>query len=205
MKKVIATFGVGPSASLLEVSLPTFAKYASAHGYDLFVPSQDQVRRCGRAPPWGKLPLVISLLRGGYEAVLWIDADVVVVNHEKDILGDLRDGAPLGLVVQETEDGAVPSTGVMLATRAAEDTLKGLWPMNGFRRSGCWWEQAALIAALGGDPDAEKVCVPEGDLWAELPYEWNPHVRDRRGVSGCRFFHATMFPDRRAAMLEAIR
>jgi hypothetical protein len=82
--------------------------------------------------------------------------------------------------------------------------LESLWPLTGFSRSGCWWEQAALIAALGGDPDATPVDVPAGRAWAELPYEWNPHRRDARGVSACRFFHATCFPDRKAAMLEAI-
>ena len=52
--------------------------------------------------------------------------------------------------------------------------------------------------------DGHPVEVPAGRAWAELPYEWNPHARDSRGVAGCRFFHATCFPDRKAAMIEAI-
>jgi len=205
MKKVITTFGLGPMAELLDVSLPTFAWYAQTHGYDLFVPSGAQFAGMNRPVSWGKIPLIVSLLRGGYDTVLWLDADVAVVENGKDILDDLPADAPMGMVVHHTPDGAVPNCGVWLVRAEAAEMIESLWPLTGFKRSGCWWEQAALIAALGGEPDATPVEVPAGRAWSELPYEWNPHVADARGVSGCRFFHATCFPDRKAAMLESLR
>lgn len=205
MKKALTTFGLGPMAELVDVALPTFARYAQAHGYDLFVPSGAQFAGMIRPVSWGKLPLIMSLLKSGYDAVLWLDADVAVVMHDRDILDDLPADAPMGLVVHHTDDGAVPNCGVWLARAAATELLESLWPLDGFRRSNGWWEQAALIAALGGDPDATPVEVPAGRAWAQLPYEWNPHRRDRRGVDGCRFFHATCFPDRKAAMIEALK
>jgi len=204
MKKVITTFGLGPMAELLDVSLPTFACYAQTHGYDLFVPSGAQFSSFNRPASWGKIPLIVSLLRGGYDAVLWLDADVVIVEHDRDILDDLPADAPMGVVVHHTPDGAVPNCGVWLVRAEAAEFIKSLWSLDGFRRSAGWWEQAALIAALGGDPDATPVDVPAGRAWAELPYEWNTHCRDPRGASAGRFFHATCFPDRKAAMLEAI-
>jgi hypothetical protein len=203
--KVLTTFAMGAMAELLDVALPTFAWYAQTHGYDLFVPSGAQFSGMNRPLAWGRIPLMLSLLKGGYDTVLWLDADVVVVRNDRDILDDLPADAPMGMVVQQTSDGAVPSTGVWLVRKEAEEMLKSLWPLDGFRRSSCWWEQAALIAALGGDPDATPVEVPAGRSWAQLPYEWNPHVRDARGVAACRFFHATCFPDRKAAMIEALR
>jgi hypothetical protein len=205
MTKALTTFGFGPMAELLDVALPTFAWYAQKHGYDLFVPSGEQYKGMSRHPAWGKIPLIISLLKGGYDTVLWLDADVAVVRHDRDILDDLPADAPMGLVVHHTPDGAVPNSGVWIVRKEAVELLESLWPLNGFDRSGCWWEQAALIAALGGDPDAKQVEVPAGRAWAELPYEWNPHCRDPRGVAACRFFHATCFPDRKAAMIEALR
>jgi hypothetical protein len=191
-------------SDLMNVSLPTFARYAQKHGYDLFVPSGEQLAGLSRPVPWGKVPLILSLLSAGYDAVLWLDADVGVIRHDKDILDDLPADAPMGLVVHRTPDGAVPNSGVWLVRSAASETLESLWPLDGFRRSAGWWEQAALIAALGGDPDATPVSVPAGPTWAELPYEWNPHARDPRGFAGCRFFHATTLPDRHAALMEAI-
>jgi hypothetical protein len=201
MKKVITTFAFGPMADLLDVSLPTFSRYAQAHGYDLFVPSGPQFAGIPRHPSWFKVPLILSLLQGGYDTVLWIDADVVVRKHDKDIIEGVE--APMGMVVQNTPDGAVPSCGVWMVRKAAMEFLQGLWPLDGFARSWCWWEQAAVIAALGGDPDATPVSVPNG-WWAQLPYEFNPHIRDPRGIYDCRFFHATCFADRLAAMKEAL-
>ena len=202
MNKVITTFGLGPMAELLDVSLPTFARYAQAHGYDLFVPSGAQFANIQRHPSWCKVPLIMSLLQGGYDTVLWIDADVVVRKYDKDIAEGVE--SPMGMVVQNTSDGAVPSCGVWLVRQAAMEFLENLWPLNGFARSGCWWEQVAVIAALGGDPDATPVSVPNG-WWAQLPYEFNPHIGDYRGIGGCRFFHATCFPDRLKAMKEALQ
>lgn len=206
MKKVLTTFGLGPMAELLDVALPTFARYAHNHGYDLFVPSCGQFRGMNRHPSWGKTLLIASLLRGGYDAVLWLDADVAVVRHDKDILADLSDEAPMGMVVHHTPDGLVPNCGVWFVRSAAMELLESLWPLDGFARSACWWEQAAVIAALGGDPDATPVDVPAGRAWAQLPYAWNPHRMDSRGIpDDCRFFHSTTFPDRKAAMLHYAR
>jgi len=202
VKKVLTTFGTGPMAELLDVALPTFARYASTHGYDLFVPPVGDIEAVGRHPSWAKVPLLLSSLKGGYEAALWIDADVIIRLHDRDILDELGESA-MGMVVQNTPDGAVPSCGVWCVRQGAIEFLESLWPLDGFLRSFCWWEQAAVIAALGGDPDAHPVSVPAGG-WAQLPYEWNPHRLDPRGMDGCRFFHATGFDDRLAAMKDAL-
>lgn len=206
MKKVITTFAFGPQRSLLDVCLPTFARYAEIHGYDLFVPAENSFADHPPRPySWSKVPLIESLIESGYETVLWLDADVVVRRYEKDILSDAS-GAAFSAVVHRTPDGRVPNMGVWLVRSAALSFLRSLWPLDSFLRSSCWWEQAAVIAALGGDPDADIVSAPRSELMDELPYEWNPHIADERGIPGdCRFFHATMFHDRRAAMLQYAR
>ena len=201
MRRVLTTFGFGPHAALLDIALPTFGRYAAAHGYDLFVPSESWMSMAaGRAPSWLKIPLLRRLFEVGYEEVLWLDSDVVVKRFDKDIAAGCG-GAPLHMVVHETGDGRVPNCGVWYVRRDADAILASAWYHNHARREPGWWEQSAIIAALGGDPDAEKVLVPTGPLWGELPYEWNPHVHDSRGVStDCRFFHATMIHDRAVAM-----
>lgn len=205
MKTVITSFAFGPQADLLDVSLPTFRWYAEKHGYDLYTPAEERFSGVSRPYSWRKVPLLISLLESGYEAVLWLDADVVVRRYDRDILEDAG-AAPICMAVHNTTDGGVPNCGVWIVQRSAIDFLRSLWPLDGFRRSSCWWEQAAVISALGGDPDATPVTVPAGPLWSELPYEWNPHVMDSRGIPDeCRFFHATAFADRRAAMIAAAK
>ena len=208
MHKCLATFGIGDdAAALLRVALPTHLRYCEAHGYDLVVPQMPAVGRFpkvwGRPASWFKVALIHGLL-DAYDVVLWLDADVAVLRHDTDILDEATD-APMHMVVHHTDDGAVPNCGVWLVRRQAQQFLDNLWDAPTFKKSEFWWEQAAAIHLLGGDPDAKPVVVPPGPLWAELPYEWNPHVQDPRGIPrAARFFHATMFDDRLAAMKEAI-
>jgi hypothetical protein len=198
--KVLTTFAFGDQADLLDVSLPTFRQYALRHNYHLFVTPQPVFDR-----PWSwfKIPLILSLLQT-YETVLWLDADVAVVDYSKDILDDCSD-APFNLVVHETRDGKVPNLGVFVARQSAIPILKQMWEIDGYTRSNSWWEQAAFISVAGGDPDATPTETPPSEMWSSLPYEWNPHLHDRRGIQdGLRFFHATMFPDRMAVMKTVV-
>lgn len=203
MRRVLTSFGFGDHARFLEISLPTLWRYANAHGYDLFVPASPP-EGCDRPASWAKIPLLSTLFARGYEEVLWIDADVVVRRFGRDIADDCTE-KPFHMVVHETTDGSVPNCGVWFVRSSAAAILDQVWQRTGSRRDAGWWEQAAVISVLGGDPDAEKVSVPDGPLWGSLPYEWNPHVWDARGIpAASRFFHATMLHDRATAMRRAI-
>lgn len=206
MRRALTTFGFGEHARLLEISLPTFAKYAARHGYDLFVPQEHFFRDETKARPysWWKVPLLQAILDGTWEAALWIDADVVIKRFDRDIAEDCGD-APMHMVVHKTSDGSVPNCGVWYVRSSARQFLSQVWKRTGSRREDGWWEQSAAIDLLGGDSNAEKVAVPAGPLWGQLPYEWNPHVLDPRGIeANARFFHATMINDRAVAMRRAI-
>lgn len=210
MNRVIVTCGVGHASQWLEVSMPTFRDYAAAHRYDIVL-ANDVDRLPGAEwvtqvhPAWRKVPAIAVLCRR-YDEVLWLDADVVVRRMDVDIASEAVGDNRHFLVVHNTTDGAVPNAGVWFLRGVSGDDVDSLRQWSTFRRSGCWWEQAALIHLLGGDPDATPVSVPPSEMWAELPYHWNPHVNDPRGVPGdCRFFHATMYPDRVAAMKEMLQ
>lgn len=208
LSKCLVTFGFGDvSAPLLKAAMPTHYRYAEAHGYDYLVPSEQCARRFrpvwGRPASWLKVGVARGLL-DSYDVVLWLDADVAVLRHDIDIL-DESPQAPMAMVVHHTPDGAVPNCGVWVLRSGAGAFLDSLWDCPEFARSAGWWEQAAVIHRLGGDPDQTPVNVPAGPLWDELPYHWNPHRNDARGIpADARFFHATMFDDRLSAMKEAI-
>lgn len=202
MRRVLTSFGFGDHADLLAISAPTFQRYAARHGYDFFVPRESFFDDATKERPysWWKIPLLQWFFERGYAEVLWIDSDVVIRRHDKDIAWDCTD-APFHMVVHQTGDGSVPNCGVWFVRREAEVFLSQVWSRSGSRRESGWWEQAAVIDFLGGDSGAPQVAVPPGPAWAELPYEWNPHPRDVRGVTReCRFFHATQISDRACAM-----
>lgn len=210
MKKAIATFGVGPLAAASEISLPLMARYAMRHGYSLVSPGPESVDdllgKWGLPPSWAKVRLIRQLLYSGYRAVVWLDADVVVVRGDRDIIDDVRHWSPLSMVVQQTQDGRVPSCGVMVATTESISVFDGTMNRafghyvkhDDLPRADCWWEQSAVIEMLGGDARPTPIVTPPpSDLWGELPYEWNPHPLDARGIpDDCRFFHATATGDR---------
>jgi len=198
--KVLTSFAFGEQANLLNISIPTFRQYALAHNYHMYIPPKPDFDR-----PWSwfKIPLITSLLEN-YETVLWLDADVVVVDYTKDILDDCSN-APFNLVVHDGDEGKVPNLGVFIARRSAIPILKEMWELDEFNRSSGWWEQAAFISLAGGDPDATPTETPPGEMWSSLPYEWNPHKNDTRGIPDHpRFFHATMFENRAEVMKIAV-
>lgn len=198
--KVLTSFSFGDQTDLLSISIPTFRQYALTHNYHMYIPPKPDFDR-----PWSwfKVPLIISLLES-YETVLWIDADVVIMNHTKDILDDCSN-APFNLVVHESREGKVPNLGVFIARKSAVPILKEMWKLDKFNRSNGWWEQAAFISVAGGNPDITPTETPPGEMWSSLPYEWNPHKNDHRGIpDNRRFFHATMFDDRAKEMRIAV-
>ena len=221
MKKILTSFGFGPHAAYLEAVLPTFRRYAYRHGYDMFLPSGDWFSWAAREWPafagmggrpfsWWKLPLFHHLLhRAEYDVVLWLDADVCVCRFDADIADDLwaegqnqlgREAAQ-GLVLHQVDVGSVPNCGVWAVTRKFLPWVPAVWDKTEFVNHG-WWEQAAVMSLMGTDPNARPCLQPLGgtelrNQTAFLPYEWNPHVKDRLGVPpDARFKHATMFPDR---------
>lgn len=211
-KKVLVTFGDGPLAEALEISRPLMERYARRHGYG-FVDATSRLasareRFSGsfntRPSSWQKIPVCAGQFDYcGANVVLWIDADVVIVRGDVDIATQANPCRWMSMVVQRTPDGSVPSCGVMVLRSFCGHFPEDIWNAagpdgNGLVRSGCWWEQAAVIKALGGDPDPTPIVTPpESDLWGELPYEWNPHPMDARGIpEDCRFFHATACTDR---------
>jgi galactosyl transferase GMA12/MNN10 family len=148
MRKALCSIGAGPHAALLEISEPTFRAYAERHGYDLVVGREADPRR---PPAWSKVRMLQQLL-AEFELVVWIDADAVIVDGRADIADDLEPGKQLGLVEHHRGDDRIPNTGVMVwrAGEFAHELLANVWSATRFIDHP-WWENAALVDALGYD------------------------------------------------------
>lgn len=209
MRKVITSFGIGNHRRFLSLSIPTFYLYAQNHQYDIFLPNESFFSENIKIlpPSWWKIEIIQYLLEK-YEQVLWLDADVVICQFEHDISDSLDKNTDFGVVVHETNDGSVPNCGVWLLNRNCLNWLDSLKSFSNFRRSQCWWEQAALLHILGINPDDQKIILPETYPipWTKLDYIWNPHINDHRKIPpDTRFFHATCFSDRYSAMQSIIQ
>ena len=142
--KALCSIGSGPHEALLEISRPTFAAYAERHGYELITSTDSDPRR---PPAWAKVPMLREALES-FELVLWIDADAVIVDGSADIADELKADRFLGLVRHGELE--VPNTGVMLwrSGEPARELLDRAWNATRFIHHP-WWENAALLDALG--------------------------------------------------------
>lgn len=196
--KALITFGTGKAAELLEIALPSFHAFAEAHGYDLRVyePDPDPFW----PPAWLKVACIQHALET-HDEVLWVDSDIVITDLSEDLT--VPDSAWQAMAVHSTQDGEVPNTGVWLCRTPMAEHLSALWSMQDYRNH-AWWEQGAILAAMGYDSWARPIVLGEPTELCKhthfLSTEWNSHPWDE--ADNPRFRHATMHEDRAAVMRE---
>lgn len=192
MNRAICTFGTGKHAEYLNIALPLFKKFAALHGYDVLV--ADKIGGM-RPPSWYKVRMLQDAL-ATYEAALWIDADVVIMDGSED-WPDLGDNWQ-SMVAHHTGDGEVPNHGVWYVTRAMLPTLAQIWALDKYKYHG-WWEQAAGLELMGYDPE-RRPCrkTQPSELYDHTLFVdagWNVHKWDMNKSTRPRFMHATMYED----------
>ena len=201
MSKAIVTFGVGKHARLLEIALVTFKAFADRHGWDLY-----QAKNIGqsRPAPWYKLPSIKELLED-YDEVLWLGADLVIVDGREDLTAP--PDAWQAMVAHHTGDGEVPNTEVWLCRKAMIPVLDEAWKLESWLMHG-WWEQAAIMDLMGYQVRYPAHLVEETPLYINthfLEHGWNMHCWDRPIPEHPRIQHATMYDDRECTMTEWVK
>lgn len=190
MSRAMLTFATGPYEQVLEVSLPAMRRYCDRHGYGLY-PYPPAVQP--RPASWMKLPLMANALEE-HEEVLWVDADVLIVNEEADLADEVPADAWQALVRHHTPDGEVPNCGVWYVRQPMRDVLGELWGMDHYLDHP-WWEQGALLELLGYRGRPAVLEQPSELCWRThwLGLEWNSHEESDRHPQP-RFVHATCGP-----------
>ena len=147
MSKVIASLGAGAQSRLLTLASRSFRRYARRHGYQLEL--SREVLDAGRPAPWSKIVL-LKRLAETHEVILWLDADLVVVDSSCDIESELEPGKALYLVEHRTREGRMPNSGVMLM-RGGTETIAFLDEVYAQEDlvEHRWWENAAICRLLG--------------------------------------------------------
>jgi len=108
---------------------------------------------------------------------VWIDADAMVVDGADDIARDAGTRS-LALVHHRIGGTLVPNTGVMVMRRgpATSRLLERVWHQSRFVHHP-WWENAALIEAVGGDGavglTTRRAALRARRTIAVLPHRWN--------------------------------
>ena len=140
--RAIASLGSGPHERLLALAARSFRPFAERHGYDLHLHTAPV--DASRPAPWSKIPILRDLLER-YESVLWLDADLVIVDGREDV-------PATDFMALVDHAGHMPNTGVWLL-RSSDRTrafLDAVWAQEDLIDHR-WWENAAVCRLLEDD------------------------------------------------------
>lgn len=197
--RALISFGIGPHAELLEIAKPSFEAFAERHGYEIVIP---QGVSGDRPISWLKIPILIESLKS-YEEILWVDADMVIVDPSEDV--PVPPGYWQGLARHHTTEGEIPNCGLWFLRQPMLPVLEMIWGMTDYISHG-WWEQSAMLTLLGYDPFERPVYLHEPTELYEKTYflnsGWNLHLRDRVHFDRHRVRHATMYENKATLMRQ---
>jgi ADP-heptose:LPS heptosyltransferase len=154
----------GPYVEMLSLTHDWHAQYAARHALT-FLSVRGPVQ-FERSPVWDKIQLIRMQLAAGYDLVVWLDADTLVVNPAADVRGALSNGAPIAMCRHPLPWGEQPwhwNAGVVFVrnTNASRWFFDEVW-----RREGCthsWQEQARI----------NELSLEHPGLIQELGHQWN--------------------------------
>lgn len=190
MRKALTTFATGRHAELLALSRPLFRAYAQRHGYEYRenVIAVDHVRPAS----WLRLPILTELLQE-YDEVLWLGADVVIMDGSEDYGATTPADAWATMVMHHIGGENVPNNDVMLLRPQLIPYLRRAWELTDYVYHP-WWEQAAFMHLMGYDMTQRpyELTAPT-EFYRHIhwmPLEWNSHESSQR-LEHPRFAHAT--------------
>ena len=189
-------------APVLCQALRTFVPYAERHGYELRVGSGESE---GRPAAWAKVVFLRQLLRE-YDEVLWLDADIAILDPSEDLAAHVRPDAYQALVETRLGDLLWVNSGVwfLRAGERSDSFLYAVWNSTD-HIDHIWWENAAVVELLGYDIEcrAPRAASPWSDGTQMLPEEWNIQM-DSQGLRPARIRHySAQANDRREQWIRA--
>jgi hypothetical protein len=177
--RAICVYGTGSHRQLGAISFEASRRYAVRWEWDVVATCEPDLAR-GRPASWGKVQLVLELLRT-YEWVFLIDADALIVDLDRDVFEGIDpNGGPVWLARHPQggePDHVVENAGVMLvhATPDARQFLEDVWAATEFVDHN-WWENAAILDLIGRSlepPYSRERITWHGRLVSQLPLRWN--------------------------------
>jgi hypothetical protein len=190
MTKALVSFGTGPASAMRQLTLPRMMLYGARHGYTPHFNHEPTLE----PPSWGKVPILRKLLLT-HDAVLWLDADCLIVDPLEDLAAHVPASAAHALVSHQTGEGVIPNCGVWYLTQAAAPLLDEVMGLYAKHWDHCWWEQAAVIERINDGWRSRTFFLDPG---------WNRHPQDHQLTDRVRIEHYTAMPDRFGSLLRRV-
>jgi glycosyltransferase involved in cell wall biosynthesis len=161
-KSLLIQMACGPHLDLLALTRDHHGRYAERHGLDYWCVSGNPT--FGKRPGWGKVPLMLSGIALGYECIIWLDADAVLVRPEVN----LTSLVPAGIGMVRHPQPEHWNTGVIVARASRE--VEEFWRQVDLapENDSSWMEQAA-VNALAALPAFSGLLEPLGLRFNSVP------------------------------------
>jgi hypothetical protein len=146
----------GPMRLMLELTAARHADYCARHGI-CYWPVLGDVQR-ERSPHWNKITLIKHALAEGFERVVWLDADTLILRFDEDIRTAINGGPPLALAQHPVPDlDGNPThfnSGVIIARNGARarEFFDAVWTAGPLWKHP-WHEQGRVHDVLKRFPD----------------------------------------------------
>jgi hypothetical protein len=161
-----------------DMTIPSLKALADQFGYRFAV--EWEMSADSLHPAWAKLPLIVKSLDEEADFVLWVDADIIAVRHDRDIRSEISPSHDLQIVRHDRFEAYTEphyNTGVMLIRNCdwSKDFFTRAWELRNARD----WavvEESAIHHLLGfhgwveGKPDE---ATADTKHLTSLPLEWN--------------------------------
>ena len=179
---------------LYKIAKPSVEFFAKKHNYDLLTYTDNPTNL---PASWSKVPRLIDALESGYDSVLWLDADVVIVDPTEDIVVPAQ--MHQALAQHTTPDNLkTVNCGVWYLRKQALEFLREVWKLGPVPSANPeWWEQNAVMQVLGISTFPPYATPASSNKYLQhlfdLDYSWNVAVFDKRGFntkSNFRILHA---------------
>lgn len=163
LRTVLIQHGTGEYAELLRLTHPIHSAYAERHGISFWAMQGDMPIE--RSPHWNKILLIQMALSSGFELVVWLDADTLIVRPEQDIRQAAPETGTIAMCEHPGEWRGHPShfnSGVIVARNRPQAVtfFEKVWAAGPIRHG--WQEQVRILECAAEMP--ELVCRID-DRW----------------------------------------
>ncbi len=152
-KGVLIQLATGPHLELIEITRAHHRAYAERHGLDYWCVEGNPA--APKRPGWGKIPLILSALEMGFERVVWLDADAVIVDPGVNLSTVIDAG--IGLVRHPNPDHW--NSGVMVVCRS-DEAQRFFAAVNAAPENDSAWMEQLPINQLAGRPEFAGLLTP---------------------------------------------
>jgi ADP-heptose:LPS heptosyltransferase len=173
----------GRYTRMLDVSGSSHNAYAARHGLTFCAVRGDL--QCERAAHWNKVLLIQRALENGFELVVWLDADTLIVNLEADLREALGDGPPIGMCRHPIPWEEQPwhfNSGVIFVrnTPLAHEFFQRVWDAGPVQHR--WQEQLRINQVSGQMPAAVQAIDAKWNSTLNVNACKNPVIQAWHGI-----------------------